>query len=89
MMDNGRDYRNNGISPLTAALVGAAVGAVAVALSSRETREKLAAKLNEMSEKAHEGIDEAKMKADDLKRTGKAKVARELEKARDRLTETT
>lgn len=82
------EYRGRGgISPLAAALFGAVVGALAMALSNRENRARLIKKLNELSETADERIGEMKRKVGELKKSGKAKIAEELEKARDRLTE--
>jgi gas vesicle protein len=70
--------KSGGISPLGAALVGAAVGAAAVALSDKKTRERLKKKGHDLLEQGEKKLDEAKVKLDEAKVKGQDRLSKSL-----------
>ncbi len=83
---NDKKQTGNGVNPLVVGAVGAAVGAVAVALSDKKNRDKVMETLNQAGDKAEKLRSEAEDKMDDVKSqvddmSGKAeKAADELKK---------
>jgi gas vesicle protein len=75
------DDKDKGMHPLTAAVIGAAVGAAAVALSDKNKREKLRQKANMLMDKSKEQLDVAKQKVDQAKEQGRDKLADSLNEA--------
>jgi gas vesicle protein len=80
--------KNNKMNPLTAAAVGAAVGAAAVLLSDKKTRgrlkeeaEKAKLKLQEVLYTGEAKLNEAKNKAEKEVQKGKLKLAKKLSDA--------
>lgn len=70
---------------LRAAVIGAAVGAAAVALTHEPTRRKLKSALLNAVEKGEEKLDEATTRVEDIKTKTAKKASRELEKVQKRL----
>lgn len=79
--------KNGASSVLGAALVGAAVGATAVALAHEPTRKKVKESLLNAIEKGDQKLNEAKRKVSDVKKSTQKKAARELGKAQKKLSE--
>jgi len=79
------DRRERGMGSLGAALVGMVIGAVAVALSNKETRKKIRNTLDDWMETGEEKLQQAKEKAEDVKERGRKKVVQELDRAKRKL----
>lgn len=71
----------SGIKPLTAAVVGAAVGAAAVILSDKDKRERLMQKAGDLVKSGQSQINQIKEKVDVAKDRGQDKLAESLETA--------
>ena len=74
-----------GVNPFTTAVVGAAVGAAAVALSKKENREKIRSKAQEIMNKGGKSLKTVQEKIDEAKEESKLKLADTLEKASDKI----
>ncbi len=84
---NDKDDHKREICSWQAALIGAAAGALAVALANRETREKIRGKVNEILGKGREKREWAREKIKDLESQARQRAAEELEKARNKIKE--
>ncbi len=73
---------------MTAAIVGAAVGAAAVVLSDKDKRERLKQKAQDMLTKGEQKLGEVKMKTDSAKETAKEKLADNMRKGANKLEKT-
>ena len=77
--------RDKGMNAFAAALVGAAVGAVAVVMSDRKTRAKVKSRVKTLMEEGDEKLEEVREKVDSAKVVGKKKLAKELERTSRKL----
>lgn len=97
MADSQEAQKKGGVSPLTAAVVGAAVGAAgslaAVALTNKETRRKIGKKAEELRVQGNKALSEIRKRAESLRKEaesrvqeGKESAAKELSKGTTRKT---
>lgn len=86
-MAEEKNKNKKGVNPLVAAAAGAAIGAAAVALSDKKTRDKIKNKTLEGREKGGAAMEEAKKRAKEAKDKGKEKLVEGLEKAKNKLEE--
>lgn len=86
MADTQETPKKGGVSPLTAAAIGAAVGAAgslaAVALSDKQTRQKIGKKVNELRAQGNKTLDEIRKRAESLRMEAKNRVQQTKESAR-------
>lgn len=84
-MKNNNDKKCTTV--MGAAVIGAAVGAAAVAFLHEPTREKVRGALTGAIEKGGQKLDEVSNKAKDVKESAKKKAVKELGKAQKKLAE--
>ena len=92
-MNVNKNQNNQGVSPLVMGAVGAAVGAVAVAMSDEKNRQKVMNTLNSAGEEANkmksqatDKLDELKSQASDLQEDLQGKAEKAAEEAKKKVT---
>lgn len=85
MAHTNNGVSRGGMSAFSAAVVGAAVGAVAVYLSSDKNRQTLQKKMSDIRHRGEDLLDKVKHTAEEVTSKGKTAVKRELKKAQQTL----
>jgi gas vesicle protein len=79
------DTKQTGMSPLGAALVGAAVGAAAVIFAKKENRDKVTQAFEDVKTNGEKKLKEIGSKAEEVAEEGREKLSETLEEAKDRV----
>lgn len=90
MDDDNKDKREDrkGVSPLATAVVGAAIGAAAVALSNKKTRDRIGKKVGELRDQGNKALNDLKKRADSLRKEAAEKVSEGKKEAQDEAAKT-
>ncbi len=85
MKNNGTD--NGGMNALMAGAMGVLAGALAVILYDKNNRTKIKESVNNLLEKGDQKLDEVQQTVEELKTTGKRKLAKQLDKTKHKIDE--
>lgn len=84
------DEKSRGMSPFTAGLVGAIIGAigsaVAIILSKPENRQKLKEKANDLRERGEKALEEMRHKAEEVEDEARERIEEGKEEVEKRIS---